>query len=323
MSNPTWECYAEGPYVVTEWAGQTARKLCKPKNAGKANETTAEQQAEQEAAAKRAKRAKAEGRTIKPMLAKTYAAKKFVPGSTVQPKLDGVRCLAYWEHDRVVLQSCGGDDYPVEHIRRAVEATLEPGDTFDGELYIHGRSLQEIVSLVKRPQEGSQALEYWIYDRPSEKSSRFRMPYPGSFTHPLRAVLGKIAYAPEDVRKINAEHVSKGFEGSIIRAPFALYDYGKRSWRLMKLKEWQDDEFEIMGWKTGEGKFSDVPIFRCKTRAGKEFDCNPPGDMAARRALLPKADALVGQQLTVKFFDWTDDGLPHFPVGLNIREPGE
>lgn len=324
-----WKCYADGPYVVTEWSGQIAKKLCKPKNVGRSNETTAEQQAEKEAAAKRAKRAKKEGRTIKPMLAHPYKESKAVFPCHVQPKLDGVRCLAYWADGDIVLQSRGGDPYDVEHVKEALRPVLPPGAVLDGELYIHGMPLQNIVSLVKRPQEGSAALQYWVYDTVAIhdrfegrwwRAEQIARGFLGDVVH---LVLTQICSDPAALAVFEHHCLSAGYEGVIVRASQNFgYVCGKRTWGLMKLKRWQDAEFEIVGWKFGEGKYEGVPVLRCVTEAGVEFDCNPPGDMAERNALGTDPDALVGQQLTVRYFTLTNAGVPQFPVGICIREPG-
>ena len=58
-----WHCWTEGAEVVVEWGQedgsmQTKRFKCKPKNKGRANATTASEQAEKEAHAKFAKQLK-------------------------------------------------------------------------------------------------------------------------------------------------------------------------------------------------------------------------------------------------------------------------
>lgn len=332
MADSTWKCYAFGPYVVTEWSGQIARKLCKPKNVGRANETTAEEQAIKEAAAKVAKRAKKENRAIKPMLAQPFSEKKAVWPCLVQPKLDGVRCIAYWEKrhgkEYVVLQSRGGDPYPVKHVIKALESFLPKSTILDGELYIHGMSLQQITSLVKRWQEGSEGVQYVVYDTvDTEEQFRDRQNEARGLIMRERPDHIKIletstCACAADLLAFEQTFLEEGYEGVIVRDPNATYQPGKRFRGLMKLKRWVDDEFEIVGWKMGEGKYEGVPILRCKNVAGDEFDCNPPGDMAARNALGEDPDALIGQMLTVKFFDYTDAGLPHYPVGVAIRPEG-
>lgn len=69
-------------------------------------------------------------------------------------KLDGVRCLAKCIQKLsgvdITLESRTGQLYDVPHIVEELRKIMKPGDILDGELYVHGPSLQEITSAVKR-----------------------------------------------------------------------------------------------------------------------------------------------------------------------------
>src|SRR3989304_5553014 len=86
-----------------------------------------------------------ETKRIKPMLAAPFEdhKHKLVYPVTVQPKFDGVRCLAFRKADgTIMLQSRGGDPYELPHIQNEISPWLGNGWILDGELYIHGTSLQ-------------------------------------------------------------------------------------------------------------------------------------------------------------------------------------
>jgi DNA ligase-1 len=135
-------------------------------------------------------------------------------------------------------------------------------------------------------------------------------------------LVAQTSYAKDEaeVRHYHDEFVKLGYEGAIIRLSDGLYRFGYRSSELLKWKEFMEDEFLIVGWTTGKGKFTQVPIFTCVTKQGKEFEATPRGTEAERLAMLRQADALVGKKLTVRFLQWTDDGKPQHPVGVAIRE---
>lgn len=344
----TWECWTEGAVVVVEWgqlsgAKQRATFLCTPKNVGRANATTAEQQAVLEATAKWEKqlkkkyfqtKAEAEGgRVLKPMLAKSFKdeAHKIKYPVDVQPKLDGVRCFAKADGS---LWSRGGDPYNVPHITQALQGLLSNPYVLDGELYIHGESLQNTVSYVKRYRPGSEKLEFHVYDMASPElchSWLVRKAFLQRWFDSIKDAQADPrivevqtcgAKSHDEVKALHEAYVRKGYEGAIIRLPDYTYEWNHRSSGLLKLKDFQDAEFTIIGYKVGKGKFKNVPIFTCVTADGKEFDATPRGTEEQRAELLSIAAASVGKQLTVRYFDLTDDGIPHFPVGVAIREPG-
>lgn len=75
-------------------------------------------------------------------------------GVYTSDKLDGVRCLAKCVQKLsgidITIESRTGQLYDVPHIVAELRQFMKPGDILDGELYVHGPSLQEITSAVKR-----------------------------------------------------------------------------------------------------------------------------------------------------------------------------
>jgi DNA ligase-1 len=170
-----WQVYVEGgSYFVVhgklDGKLQTKETVCTPKNIGKANETTPEQQAELEAVAKvqkqldkgyRFTKEELEDLPLMPILAYPFEDKQHVMSDEVycSPKLNGVRCLVFVDNGNVRLMSRGGKDYTVPQISEEFKRICPEGKFwFDGEIYYHGELLQDIVSAVKRVD----AEEVWL-----------------------------------------------------------------------------------------------------------------------------------------------------------------
>jgi len=345
-----WDIWTEGGNICTRWGQKDGKQLeaskaAKPKNVGKKNATTAEEQAELEAQAMWVKKLeskyyKSEEEALNelvflPMLADSFEKrKKFVTKDnypvTVQPKLDGLRCLAFWLMDEVKLMSRGGKVYSLPHISAALETSLSKKDVLDGELYIHGESLQELNRLVRGSHKYPEhvKVEYHVYDMvpngdtsmPCDERLATLANFHRKHDHTvIRSVKTSQVPNEAEVFKIQSEFIQQGYEGAIVRLHEGVYRFGYRSKQLLKVKSFQDAEFEIIDFTSGIGKFSECIIYTCITAEDKPFNVVPKGTFEQRKAWLAEGDSHVGKQLKVQFADWTEDRKPQFPVGICIR----
>ena len=353
-----WLAWAEGDEVCVRWGQengkqQDARFKCEATNVGRVNERNPEQQAIFEAHAKWKTQVRKKYHwdrdhvlnnvNKKPMLAKKYEEKKVKYPVYAQPKLDGMRCFAYVKDGEVVLQSRGGKFFTVHHIQKQLTGRIPDGVTLDGELYCHGTSLQNINSWVKRPQEDSINLVYMLYDVVDDSCmesfpTEDRMQYLSDLFGPREGAplmgLSHVLHTQtvhagthELVKHLHDEWVKAGYEGAIVRLYGGNYRYAYRSSELLKLKAFEDDEFEIVGWERGKGKFINVPTFICRSPKAVDpnnalFGATFKGTEAERAAMCEIADQQVGKQLTVRYFNYTPDGLPFHGHGIAVREPG-
>lgn len=332
---------------------ETRTNILEGKNIGRANETTPFEQALSEAKSKYQKKLD-EGYVTsiddaqttatnglgfrQPMLAQPIEkVKKWTFPVLASPKYDGHRMLATVQDKKVVLYSRGGKQIFAAHIENVLQIAYDRGQwcgtTLDGEIYQHGKTLQEIASLVKRPQKGSEHLTYYLYDA-----------IDAGYTYSLRhALISGVAEAclpltgskpvelcPQSIVRdqahLDAAHMDnllQGFEGTMIRWGEAGYEEGKRSQSLMKRKDFQDDEFDIIGCfegKPNERHNLKVGMYTCVTKNGVVFGVLAPGDMHEKHEHAVKGKKNVGLPMTIKFFNYTPDGAPYLPVALRIRK---
>jgi DNA ligase-1 len=308
------------------------------KNIGKSNETTPLEQATSEATSKwkgQLDKGYAVGKPkplmgTSPMLAKSYD--KFAHKVTFpcywQPKLDGVRCIAHRQGDKITMLSRKGKVFDtLGHITAVLIDLMDDGEILDGELYIHGETFQRTISWVKRLQPDTAKVVYNIYDIINDK------PYAPRFDRIcalvghkgkgiIRTTFTSKLNSHKEIAKVLKEQEDKDYEGIMLRVGICAYQVGRRSVDLLKVKTFLDEEFEITGAEETKGRQKGQCVFVCKTSLGAEFRVKPMGTDAERCKMWDDHAKLIGQMLTVRFFEWTTSvpPVPRFPVGVGIRD---
>lgn len=265
---------------------------------------------------------------MKPMLAHDYnkRGKDIVYPAYVQPKLDGIRVIAHRTANGVRYYSRNEKEFhTLGHLSAQIMAISPPDSYLDGEVYVHGMPFENICSAVKRdkPNIDSKKMQYWVFDIVTNDDFMFRADLIMAYakqnnSESLRFLPCAIVDNEDEMKIAHARFMKAGFEGTMIRNGRSKYEQ-KRSVNLQKYKDFQDEEFEIIGSKQATGKDAEMVIFVCKTNKGIEFDVEPMGDDDSRREMWSNRNNYVGQWLTVKFQNYTNSGAPRFPVGMAIR----
>lgn len=338
-----WKVWTKGADIHVEWGERDGKKqttctTATAKNVGKANEIKPKDQAEIEAKAMWKHRVDRKySETIKeaketvflPMLANSFEDKKhkLTYPVDVQPKLDGLRAMAYWEGDKIVMMSRGGKDWNIPHLSEAIAKILPKGLVLDGEIYKHGLNLQGINKLAKKHREGpdgSVSLKFYAFDLldPDKEQpwiERYKALKTVRFNGTLQRLIVDQANNEEEIKGWHNHYVEEGFEGAIVRNRSGVYTLGQRSSDLLKVKNFVDDEFEICGHYEGEGRHEGCVGFWCKTKEDKEFKCYPRGTLEQRREYGKNPKKYYGKMLKIRYQFLTDDGIPFLPIGIAIR----
>jgi len=317
------------------------RTLTEGKNIGKANETTAYEQAISEATSNHKKQmdkgytetkpeAGAKLKVMLPMLAHKYTQRKhnIVYPAICQAKLNGVRCLAHKVSDDVILYySKSGKSYDafLHHLDTPLLEIMEVGEVFDGELYKHDWTFQKILRHTKKLQPTSPQLEFWIFDL-ADETKTYEERYnslSSRFTNRggILRFVGVDTVADEDgVQSYHNQYVEDGYEGAMVRNFTGMYRFNYRSSDLQKYKEFEDKEFPIVGGHEGVGNEEGCVVFECVAENGKPFSVRPKGTREKRQRWWRELEAIKGKQLTVRYQERSEDGIPIFPVGIAIRD---
>jgi DNA ligase-1 len=265
-------------------------------------------------------------RMIRPMLAKTFDKGKHLQFPLyIQPKIDGLRCLAQWKEGQVVLYSRTGCPFlGLDHVRQDLQTHLEtnPNLVVDGELYSDKISFEELSGYCRRKKSipTDQHVVYHVFDvvMPNKFHER-RSFFPPETQHVRRVPTYEIT-TMDQVKENLMLFMEQGYEGIILRNRDGIYQDGHRSWDLQKYKLFQEEEFLITGYTEGTGREKGLVIWQCETPQGKQFHVRPKGDYEIRKKLFQEAEQAIGKKITVLFQEYTKDQVPRFPVAKAIRD---
>ncbi len=319
---------------------ETTRRVKEGKNIGRANATTSWTQAVAEAEAFAAKKinkgynstkvaaATQQQQTRLPMLALKYEDRlhDIVWPAFVQPKLNGVRCLMERRGNEIIFHSRGNKQFStLTHLKADALAVLKDGDILDGELYNHGEiTFQKLVGLIKReigdPAKVTKFVRFWNYDRCEDVPFVRRASRLVEHGNIKRVPTYRVSDHAE-MRQRHVEFMQNGYEGTMVRSGGTEpYRFQYRSSSLLKVKDFLDAEFEIIGANEGVGKSEGQATFICKMRNGVTFDARCKGTDEQRREQWTNRQNYVGKMLTVKYQCLSDAGIPVFPVGITVRD---
>lgn len=347
-----WTVFQDSDRYWTEFGmvGGTIQKsddvYCTPKNVGRSNETTAEQQSMLEAESAWRKKIEREGFVADifqaerggvfnpPMLAKVYDGVYTDEMRFIQPKLDGIRCNMSLNGGRVMSVSRRNMPFSTTgHIEQELEEffRMHPDVHLDGELYNHELhdDFSKIVSLVKKKRlteedeyELKDKLKYYVYDLWVDGEEDMQFSYRSRIIRESLSDIACVEVVPtyevsssEDVDRFFEQFLNEGFEGAIIRSD-KPYEH-KRSKNLLKYKRFLDDEFEIVSVNIGKNNTiaESLTIIlgngeRCNaTLAFTDDECG---------RILANRDDYIGKKATVSYFGVTKDGMLRFPVVKDI-----
>ena len=314
---------------------------CLGKNIGRSNETTPIEQAKLVAKSKFEEKLKkgyfktkdeAENEeVILPMLAKVYGKESHKIDWTTghvyaQPKYDGMRCLAIFRNGEITLMSRAGNEITtMQHIKDDLITIYSEGLILDGELYSHDHSFQENMKLCKKYRPGeTEAIDYVVYDMLMD--APFNVRYNSICGH-LANALGSIKLSDtfvvlheDDLMDIHSDNISDGYEGTIVRHGQEDYKVNGRSSHLLKLKDFHDIAIKLIDVEESEKRPGyGKPIFHWPGAENDRLGAGVALDHRMCQDLLTNKDKYIGKTGELRFFEYSDTGVPRHPVLHGFR----
>ena len=286
----------------------------------------------------------------KPMLAYPVSDKPidYTNKVSMQPKLDGVRCLIQYEkgfnpnldpafddRDKVVAYSRTGKQWlNINHILQSLVPFFKanPNVILDGELYNHALrdDFEKIISCVRKQKptdadraESRRLVQFHCYDIVDE-TLKFETRYKFVFDnlrdcYGIRTVVTR-AVASESLSKVvHQQNLDAGYEGSILRTN-DVYKCG-RSWSLRKFKDFHDAEATLTSWVEGKGKrVGTIGKFMAIDADGNEFGMPVMDNFKKLQTMFKEMQSWVGKEATFTYFERTKAGSYRHPLFKAIRD---
>jgi ATP-dependent DNA ligase len=289
--------------------------------------------------------------------AATVTEQDIQDGIIVQPKLDGVRVVSYYEQtsNTAIMYSRKLGIYPgKEHIKHDLLQLFHiatnmgyNGIYIDGEVYKHGLALQDISGQSRRTEhELDEILEYHVFDcffpeRPDmpcidrqQVLEKLFAKYTSTY---IKKVENIVPSSLDEVYLLKDQFMKNGYEGIIVRRNSGVYKYSYNNARtsdIIKFKGKFTDEFECIGFKEGKGKNKGVLTWICQTKDGSSFSVDPKDITLEERKHLftilelpcPKNPKMTnfdyylkGKPLTIEYEDLSKKGVPLRLKALTFR----
>lgn len=289
----------------------------------------------------------------KPMLAGAADLMQLNYPVAVSPKFDGIR---------VLIRNGVPVSRTLKPIRNAGIRKALTGlpSLLDGEIISVTNNFQDSTSAVMST-DSEIPWEYHIFDY--VKNENLETPYSSRIAQlrelmelhhfPLQCRIVQPDYiyelsALEDVAK---QHLEQGFEGTMIRCPAGRYKCGrstKNEGLLLKLKQFEDTEAMIIGFeellhndneatvnalghtersssKEGKRQSGVLGAFVVQSKDDPEITYKVGSGLTAaqREQFWEQQDALMGQWVKVKYFQYGVKDKPRHPIFIGFRDPDD
>lgn len=298
---------------------------------------------------------------LKPMKAKPYKKGVMVYPAFIQPKLNGHRFALSWETvkeddglfaktvERAVLRTKEGHEMVLLHITDKFNKSFFNDDyTFDGEAYIHGKSLSYIHSCIPIRDKDTNKVSK-VSGNPDEvclvffdlaiedvkQEDRTFMLIMRCLENDIPVInigdkyINKVYYLPTttitsdlEVEAFRDLYIDAGYEGIIIRNISETYKFGGRQNNMLKYKKYSYTECKILDIilknvsATGDKERSYIAFVLKNDLNNATFECTPEGDEENRLDYYYNKDSYIGKLCKVRFYERS--GVKAVPFHANV-----
>lgn len=294
-----------------------------------------------------------------PMLANKYKdTMKLNYPVFVQRKYDGSRCLVSYQDGELIFLSRQNKEYKFmeSHFGKELArllSLLPDGTELDGEFYAPGKTLAQIISIVRRSiniHTDLEDMQYYIFDinlpgLPQEERQEIlqnaKQIYLETYSEPKNFYIIDtfIVKNKRELTRKTEDFISEGYEGIIIRKihqyngkeinPIkdTVYVHGRRN-NLLKWTPWQRDEGDILEVKDGIGKNKGLAKFVLTNihydpnipKSKPTFTVVPHGTNDDLREIFNHPEEYIGKSYTYEYKSLSEYMVPLKPKGISLRD---
>ena len=269
-------------------------------------------------------------------LAQKFERKRMSDWVYIEPKLDGIRCLAIVENGEAKLFTRAGKLITNFDDTVGRELLLAGDGCYDGE--IMSKDFTELMRQVYRKEDKDVSdvyfaifdyltLEEWkekkgkhtLKDRKKHLQRQFGIVHAKEKLKYLKLVRFEPELQPSDM-SLKASHdrwVAQGYEGIMIKDTDALYSFG-RNWSVMKYKAFFDADVPVIGLKEGTGKHQGKLGSFLVDYKGVEVNVGSGLNDELREKLWGDP-TIIGRIIEVRYQEETPDGSLRFPTFVCFR----
>lgn len=250
---------------------------------------------------------------------------------TIEPKYDGLRCIAEVANGRVTLLSRNGLEFTSsDHLKPQLLELAQGGSYFfDGEL-VSG-NFNESSSAVRRKAQQNDSTSFFIFDvlTPEEWKNPVTPLY--SRRHQLELLFNKrdfLHLSPTPVYSVDNEEEALrrynqfrdlGYEGGMVKNTRGLYRFGKhKDW--MKLKAVEDVDLPVLELIQGEGKYHGMLGAVIVNFKGKRVNVGSGFSDEERQLFWDNPELIKRKVIEIQYHEITPDGSLRHPRFIKIRE---
>lgn len=259
-------------------------------------------------------------------------AKKMPASVLIEPKLDGIRLLAFVDGGTCKMFARSGKPITNFDSTIGVELAKLPDGVYDGE--IMDEDFAALMRQVRRQTNTDVSSSYLaifdyitLNDWAAQKgtvSMRDRRAFLESVfaANQLSGVfLVEQKEIPCTMPAIAAEQAAweaQGYEGAMVKSPDAVYKFG-RSKYMLKVKSFSDIDLKVIGFKEGTGKHVGKLGSILVDCNGVEVNVGSGFDDEQRTEIWANQDKYLGMTAECRYQEMTEDGSLRFPTFVYWR----